>query len=273
MPTDLLTREGILDYLWPQLLVLALCHSGNFDVGEVLYSIPGVGVAVLTEKNSRPSFNPFYETEDFYEIPEQDWNPFQEFLRLISKSVDAVAASRSIETLWEVARQYLRGRLMEDAIDPHGWSDDRDDVVLRYVIALEKLLLLPGEKEKAYLMKERATCLVSRYANEEDLVRKLLRRAYDERNEIVHRQLQKDNDLINRKELRDVCRRAIAGALIVAEKNGEESDFDDFLRELTIANDPAKRARRERAQSLARSTAIEIGSKTSCLWIEDNTTA
>jgi hypothetical protein len=243
-------RGSILDYMSAELLVLALCHSGNLNTGEVLYSIPGGGVILLSDRYRPKTFE-----GDPYAISKSDWREFQEFLKLISINI---IRSHSIQTLWEVARRYLRGRLMECAVTPHEWSDEYDDVVLNYVTALEKLVMLPDEKNSiSHRAMQRVAYLVARKAEERRNVVAFIRNAYELRNAILHRKTNEEPE-VDLPKLRDICRRAIACALILAGNAGEKNYQDDFLRRLEFS---------PKAQEEAKNTAKQIGSLTSCIWV------
>jgi Apea-like HEPN len=267
------TREQILDEVWLPLLILGLCHSGSFNISEVLESKPSwaVEVAPVLSVHSDDSDWWRYQSperdsdrwpqwaDEFYGIPNSDWGEFKSFLKLITQALVVATKSKSWdkEALYLTARWYLRGRLIEH---PDLHEDEYNDVLIHYVTCLENLVMLPGEKDAiADKLACRGAWLIARNDDERADIYDFIKGIYGARSRTVHRPAKskgKDKPKADFQKLRDVCRRAMACAVIVAGKVAKKDYLDDFLKRLPISQE---------AQRLAQDTAKEIGSLTRCL--------
>jgi hypothetical protein len=266
------TLDRALAEFWPEFLILALSYPGCFTVGETLESIPGAGVAGVQDEypdEREPLRQVYRRSEECYAIAGAAWRGFQDFVELMTDTLRSVIKSQSweLKALREAARLYLRWRLIDrpDLVD----TTQYDELVLHYVIVLEKVTMLPEEKQNvSQRLFDRVANLVGRDDNEIRETDKFVRRAYDERSRIAHRRQTKTGaPRIDLHRLRDVCRRAMACALIIAGSSAKKNYLEHFLRELVVSGDAERRARRTKAEELARNVAIKIGSLTQCLWI------
>lgn len=251
------SREKILDKFWLELLILGLCHSGHFNVSEVVESKPGWGMEVspsLDMTDDSPWWAYLSPDRDSDEWPEwadefygvSDWERFQQFLGLTTKSLILTLKAKSWdgETLMRVARWYLRGRLMEHPqIHRDEYNDFYKDVLIHYVTCLEALLKRSDDKEQiADKLASRGSWLIGRKEDERQEVFRFIKKVYDARSRIVHGaasieskrphhlRLREREQTIRR--LRDICRCAIACALIVSGMAGTEKYFYGFLEQL-----------------------------------------
>jgi hypothetical protein len=180
------------------------------------------------------------------------------------------ARSWDLEALRESVRLYLRWRLRDRPGLDSDWDPDQfNEVVLHYVIVLEKVAMLPDEKQNVTCqLVDRVARLVGRNNSEIRGVANFAKRAYDERGQIVHRrQTKRDRSPIDLQKLRDVCRRAMASAIIIAGRSTKENYLEGFLRELVVSGNAEQHARRIAAEELARGIALQIGSLTRCVSI------
>jgi len=184
----------VVEHFWPQLLMLALCHPGCFTAGEILKSIPGAGVAGVPDEypDEREPLRDAYRRPDegCYKIAGADWRGFQDFVELITSALCSVIESQSwnLDQLEEAARLYLRWRLT-DRPELNQWQDpdQYNEVVLHYVMALEKIAIVANEKRHVTeRLAERIGHLVGRDDSEMRGVRKFVRSAYMERSRVVH---------------------------------------------------------------------------------------
>jgi hypothetical protein len=261
---------------WPELLMLALSHPGCFNVGETLASVPGAGVDGVQDEGSDEREPPRYvyggAAEECYRIEGADRQGFQDFVKLITSALRSVVKSRScdLKGLADSAPLYVRWRLTDrPGLNPRRDPNQYNEVLLHYVVVLEKLTMLPQEKrDVSPRLIDRVAYLVGRNDNEINGVAHFVKRVYDERSQVVHRRHAKAGaPQIDLHKLRDICRRAMASALIIAGRSAKENYLEDFLDQLVLSGGAEKRARRTEAQKLARDVAVQIGSLTRCLWI------
>jgi len=265
----LATCEQILDRFWGELLVLALCSPGRFTISNVSEANPGWEMATvsLVDPYTNASFVEYLSpkrsdiewsawAEKFYGVATADWAQFQRSVELFTRALRTSIRRKTweLESLHAVAQWYLRGRLME-----HSSLNDGEyaDVLIRYVTCLENLVMLRDEKEAiADKLTSRLAWMVGRHDTERDEVRAFVKSVYDARSKTVHRQTKKKKHDVDFQRLSDICRRAIACALIIAEKATENGHLDQFLRRLTTSSENSRRAE---------AAARQIGSLTRCL--------
>ncbi len=145
--------------------------------------------------------------------------------------------------------------------------------MLHYVVALEKLLLLPDETRgntREFIFRAALAAaedderrnVVASLADEKQVkppLVEILRRGYNHRSRIVHSgkpeidALKKDLPMI-----RDVCRRVFAAMLLTTENFADEVEFGDYRRGLL-----SSQASQELAQLFARQVLKLSGSETS----------
>jgi len=264
--------DQVLNEFWPELLILALCCSGRFTISNVIEANPGWKLKTITLADPYSDSSPFSshlaprkdETEwsawldDFYGITSGDWAQFQQGVAVTQKAFTAAIREKTweLQSLRETARWHLRGRLMEhESLN----RDEYADVLLRYVTGLENFLMLPSEKESiGEKLRSRAAWMVGRNEVERKSIFDFIKDVYDARSHIVHRgsaKKKRKNCDIDLRRLRDICRRAMACALLVTGEAGEAVHLDDFLRNLMIS---------QKYQQLAQHRAERIGRLTRC---------
>lgn len=265
----IISWDQILDELWPELLVLALCSPGRFTISNVVEAMPSwkMETVVLADPyadDSRFSAHVAPKKDDeewslwadeFYGIPDVDWAHFQRAIRLVSQALKHTRRKKTweFESLRLAARWYLRGRLVE-----HEWlrGDEYADILLRYVTCLENVLMLPGEKESiGDKLRSRTALMVGRNDGERREIYAFIKDVYDARSKRVHRGGKKKAKTVDLRRLRDVCRRAMACALIIAGNSVNGGPLDKFLRDLAVSR---------KSQDLAQDVAKQIGSLTRC---------
>ncbi len=246
----------VLDKYWPLILPIALYNCGFFRVPIIAESVADWRLIKVR------SADPNDKSLDRYlgnVMAEGDWtdgpNPrrwlvvsedrWDSFLRFRRATHEALAKSASWESVGTACKEYLRARFV-DCPDPN--EQEVKDCVLHYVVALEKLLLLPEErKDQARQFSFRAalavaddgerpqvTALTDQGNQENPPLIELLKRAYNYRSRIVHsggqleiREIIKDLPMV-----RDVCRRAFAGMLLATANFADEAKFGDYRRGL-----------------------------------------
>ncbi len=266
------SRDEILDKFWLPLFVLALCHSGAFNVSEVSMSIPGWDIKTVTlldpSADDQPwsmYLKPHKQMEDwpewsdeFYGIREGEWASFNTFRKMVTLALTKVVKGKSWDrqNLYRTSRWYLRDRMSDH---PELTEDQYSDVLLYYVTCLENLMMRSDERGTiGDKLKVRVAWLVGRNDRERAAVSEIVRKFYAARSATVHH-APKDKKGLKNKQLdflrsRDICRRAIAATLLVL--GGKwKGDLDSFLEALPIS---------QTAQDLAEKAATKTGAFTRC---------
>lgn len=140
------------------------------------------------------------------------------------------------------------------------YKDTHTDVLIHYITGLENLLMLPGEHDTiSEKLASRGAWLAGRNDAERGPLYKLIKYTYNARSETVHRSPQKPNKSkktdVEFQKIRDLCRRAMASALVISARMTSGDRFDEFLRRLLISRE---------AQNAAESAAKQIGELSLC---------
>jgi hypothetical protein len=203
-------------------------------------------------------------------VHDSDTAIFHTYTDLIASALRATFESKAWdeENLANVARWYLRGRLLDHPfIAGYEYEDEYKDVLLHYITALENLVMLRDDREAITdKLCSRTAWFVGRNDSERADVYAFLKSAYSARSSIVHRNRRKSANASNQKKsnqrrgdvrrLSDICRRAIASALLIAAEIRKPDALDDLLRKILISRG---------AQDSAQNAARQVGSLTPCI--------
>jgi len=261
------SREEIIECNWVPLLLLALCHSGLFNVSSVVECRPGWSCKIREVSNiDRDAPWDEYESpgrdsvtwagwaDSFYGIT--DCTSFSRLFARMWGALQAVVKSKVWveDELRAVAVRYLRALFSEtpDLNSDHAY----EDVLVQYVTCLEKLLMQPEEKQElSEKLRTRGALMAGRIESEVVGVKKFLNLVYEARSKAVHSSKPKQPRPVDLRHLRDICRRVMACKLLVGQQMANKNDLNDFLGNLTIS---------DKYRQLARKIATEIGRRSWC---------
>jgi hypothetical protein len=261
------SREDIIEYQWVPLLLLALCHSGLFNISSFVVCHPGWSCEIWDVSNiDRDAPWSKYESPGRDSVAWANWaDRFYgiadgvSFSRLFNRMGGALRALDKSKVwvedeLWAVAVRYLRTLFLEtpDLNSDHVY----EDVLVQYVTCLEKLLVRPGEKEElTEKLRTRGALMAGRNETEREGIRDFLNNVYKVRSNTVHSSKPNPSGPVDLRHLRDVCRRVMGCKLLIAEQMASPKELDNALKNLTISSEYTR---------LAEKAAREIGSLSWC---------
>lgn len=256
-----------LDRYWRLILPIALYNSGFFRISTIVTSIAdwklnNVRQADPNDEHLKRYLGTVVGDDDWIDgpnpgrwlvVPNDRWDSFRKFFGVTYKALAKTTSWKSVNT---ASREYLRARFA-DCPEPNDW--ELCDFVLRYVVAMEKLLLLGHEENRTKKFSCRGALAVACDSEKPEPV-KLLKRTYEYRSQIVHGGRKLESDKIRRDlpEIRDVCRRAFAGMLLATASFADEAGFTEYRRELLSSAEF-----QELAERLAKQVLELTGSETS----------
>ncbi len=238
---DFIARFDLpLNTYWPQLLALGLYNTSCFDIPIVLSSeakwslerlrflSPGTEFAAgryKYDEDGEPIPIPGPTTG--YRVRDDEWSQFETFLRFCEMTIDH---TRDWHPIRVAARRYLRATFLS----AHQTNEDREDILLLYIFALEALLLAGDREAISDKIATRAALICGRDDDERKEIMQFLKRAHNARSAVVHgKEGKKDIDLLR---LRDICRQVVVVVLKVARwECGNNDELSRVIKELAIS--------------------------------------
>ncbi len=223
---------------WPQLLALGLYDIPCFDVPIVLNSVanwwldrlrfssPRVESLRLADYDEEGEPIRIAGPANNYRVADHQWSQFEAFLRFFESTIDYTQDWPPIRI---AARRYLRATFLSVGHQ----IDNREDMLLQYIFALESLLLGGDREAITDNIATRAALISGKDDDERKEIKYLVKRAYSNRSDVVHgKEGKKDIDFLR---LRDICRQVIVVVLSVARECENNNALAKVMRELTIS--------------------------------------